>query len=233
MTYKINGLDPSQFSYLSGMSDEALARHNAVRVTADKDRGFPCRVTLEDARAGESLILLHHVSHDVATPYRSAYAIYIRENAAAAAAYEDETPPLFEGRPLSSWGSLDVFRSQKIGFVFQAFYLLPTLTALENVQVPMFEGRLSARRRAERARDGIAGPHCRRTQWSRSLATTTKKAPTMDMFTPSVDSRRAATWWHRTATCCGIFVAAGLAACGGGGSASDDAPGSGAQVTVA
>lgn len=104
MTYKINGLDPSQFSYLSGMSDEALARHNAVRVTADKDRGFPCRVTLEDARAGESLILLHHVSHDVATPYRSAYAIYIRENAAAAAAYEDETPPLFEGRPLGLRG---------------------------------------------------------------------------------------------------------------------------------
>jgi putative ABC transport system ATP-binding protein len=60
---------------------------------------------------------------------------------------------LFEGRPLSTWGSLDVFRSQKIGFVFQAFFLLPTLTALENVQVPMFEGRLSARQRAERARE--------------------------------------------------------------------------------
>lgn len=51
----------------------------------------------------------------------------------------------------------------------------------------------------------------------------------MDMFTPSVDSRRAPTWLHRTATCCGIFVAAGLAACGGG-SASDDAPGSGAPM---
>jgi putative ABC transport system ATP-binding protein len=37
--------------------------------------------------------------------------------------------------------------------VFQAFFLLPTLTALENVQVPMFEGRLSARRRLERARE--------------------------------------------------------------------------------
>jgi putative ABC transport system ATP-binding protein len=60
---------------------------------------------------------------------------------------------LFEGRPLSTWGSLDVFRSQKIGFVFQAFFLLPTLTALENVQVPMFEGRLPARRRLERARE--------------------------------------------------------------------------------
>ncbi|HVW37743.1 MAG TPA: ATP-binding cassette domain-containing protein, partial [Pirellulales bacterium] len=36
-----------------------------------------------------------------------------------------------EGRPLGEWGSLDAFRSQKIGFVFQSFYLLPTLTAAE------------------------------------------------------------------------------------------------------
>lgn len=47
----------------------------------------------------------------------------------------------------------------------------------------------------------------------------------MDMFTPSVDSCRAAIRLYRTATCCGIFVAAGLAGCGGG-SASDDAHGS-------
>ena len=31
------------------------------------------------------------------------------------------------------------FRSRVIGFVFQSFHLLPTLTAVENVQVPMFE----------------------------------------------------------------------------------------------
>lgn len=104
MTYEITGLDPSQFSYLTGLSDDHLARHNAVRVRADKDRGFPCRVSLEDARAGETLILLHHISHDVATPYRSAYAIYIREAASEAASYRDETPPVFDGRPLGLRG---------------------------------------------------------------------------------------------------------------------------------
>jgi ABC-type lipoprotein export system ATPase subunit len=33
--------------------------------------------------------------------------------------------------------TLDDYRARYVGFVFQAFYLLPTLTALENVQVPM------------------------------------------------------------------------------------------------
>ena len=59
---------------------------------------------------------------------------------------------LFEGKTLSEWGNLDQLRSRKIGFVFQSFYLLPTLTALENVQVPMFGTGLSAKQRVEKAR---------------------------------------------------------------------------------
>jgi putative ABC transport system ATP-binding protein len=53
--------------------------------------------------------------------------------------------------PLSKMGSLDRFRSEKIGFVFQSFYLLPTLTAGENVQIPMFEGPLPPAQRAKKA----------------------------------------------------------------------------------
>lgn len=57
----------------------------------------------------------------------------------------------FEDQPLSKLPDLDRFRSQKLGFVFQSFYLLPTLTALENVQIPMFETKLSAAQRVARA----------------------------------------------------------------------------------
>lgn len=57
----------------------------------------------------------------------------------------------FEGQPLSSIANLDRFRAGKIGFVFQSFFLLPTLTALENVQVPMFEGPLNGRQRIAKA----------------------------------------------------------------------------------
>ena len=46
---------------------------------------------------------------------------------------------LFRGRSLNSLRDPAGFRARAIGFVFQSFHLLPTLTAVENVQVPMFE----------------------------------------------------------------------------------------------
>lgn len=57
----------------------------------------------------------------------------------------------FEGVPMSNRGLRNRLRSQKIGFVFQSFNLLPTLTASENVQIPMFEGSLPAAARRKRA----------------------------------------------------------------------------------
>ena len=59
----------------------------------------------------------------------------------------------FEGQPLAALRDLDRFRSHNLGFVFQSFLLLPTLTAVENVQVPMFEGTLGARARAAKAKE--------------------------------------------------------------------------------
>ena len=60
----------------------------------------------------------------------------------------------FRGEKLSARSNrgLDQFRARQIGFVFQSFFLLPTLTARENVQVPMFEGPTrSASERAAKA----------------------------------------------------------------------------------
>jgi putative ABC transport system ATP-binding protein len=47
----------------------------------------------------------------------------------------------------------DRFRRAVVGLVFQLHNLLPDLTALENVQVPMFGTRRSGRQRLERARE--------------------------------------------------------------------------------
>jgi ABC-type lipoprotein export system ATPase subunit len=44
-----------------------------------------------------------------------------------------------------------IYRAHEIGFIFQAFHLLPTFTALENVQIPMFESDLPIWERRDRA----------------------------------------------------------------------------------
>jgi len=101
MTYKISGLDPSPFAHLIGLDEAGLARHGAVRMIADSDFGFPCRVTLEDARRGEKLLLVNHCSHGGDNPYRASHAIFVSEDAREPAIYEDQVPPVFERRILS------------------------------------------------------------------------------------------------------------------------------------
>jgi putative ABC transport system ATP-binding protein len=61
----------------------------------------------------------------------------------------------FEGRAPPSVASWSRIRSRRIGFIFQSFNLLPTLTALENVEIPMF-GVYGRRAREQRARDLLA-----------------------------------------------------------------------------
>ncbi len=56
----------------------------------------------------------------------------------------------FRGTPLSRIDR-DHYRAREIGFVFQSFHVLGTLSAVENVQVPMFETTLGRRQRVERA----------------------------------------------------------------------------------
>ena len=60
------------------------------------------------------------------------------------------------GRDLTTVKDIDRFRSETVGFVFQMHNLIPTLTALENVEVPLRGRRVGARQRRERAREMLA-----------------------------------------------------------------------------
>ena len=101
MTYQITGIDPDPYRHLYGLSDEELASHGIVRMTVTAKPSFPCRVSLTDREIGESVLLLNHVSHDVANPYRASHAIFVTEGAEEAAIYVDEVPPAFGPRVLS------------------------------------------------------------------------------------------------------------------------------------
>src|SRR5882757_5230433 len=104
MTYRITGLDPSPYRSLFGLSDEELAERGVVRMTVNGKPGFPCRVSLTDRDIGESVLLLNHVSHDVANPYRASHAIFVTEGAVELGEYVDRVPPVFETRVLSLRG---------------------------------------------------------------------------------------------------------------------------------
>ncbi len=56
----------------------------------------------------------------------------------------------YQGCPLADL-DIDVFHARQIGFIFQSFHLLPTLSALENVQIPMFESPYPRTERVARA----------------------------------------------------------------------------------
>ena len=63
----------------------------------------------------------------------------------------DEGEVLFRSESLRTLADPSAFRAKNIGFVFQSFHLLPTLSAVENVQMPMFEMPWSAAERRKRA----------------------------------------------------------------------------------
>ena len=55
------------------------------------------------------------------------------------------------GRPLSAERDLDSVRAREVGFVFQLHNLIPTLTAVENVEIPMMAVGVPRRERRRRA----------------------------------------------------------------------------------
>jgi ABC-type lipoprotein export system ATPase subunit len=63
---------------------------------------------------------------------------------------------IVNGHSLAQVRDLDRFRSQTVGFIFQTHNLIPTLTARENVEVPLYESRLSRAARRARAEELLA-----------------------------------------------------------------------------
>ncbi|MEO8623323.1 MAG: ABC transporter ATP-binding protein [bacterium] len=70
----------------------------------------------------------------------------------------DEGQYLFDGEDVAHLGAVDQarFRNKKIGFVFQAFHLMPRTSALENVELPLiYSDRASIKDLGRRALESV------------------------------------------------------------------------------
>jgi putative ABC transport system ATP-binding protein len=65
----------------------------------------------------------------------------------------DEGSIAVDGTPLERLGDLTEYRAAVVGFVFQFHNLIPTLSAVENVQIPMLGRGRARRERRERAHE--------------------------------------------------------------------------------
>ncbi len=130
MTFRILALPKSEFEGLFALSDEALAAQRARRMDPDAVAGMPCRVSLEDAVAGETVLLLNYTHLDTDTPYRASHAICVREHAAEAVPALGDVPfairrRLISARLFDAPGNIvgsDVFEgTQLAGFLAEGF----------------------------------------------------------------------------------------------------------------
>ena len=103
MHFRIRGLPAEPFAELFSLSDADLAQRLAVRCRVEADHGYPCRISLTDARIGDEVILINHEHLAVASPYRSRHAIYVREGEVQFDAV-DEVPQMLRKRLLSLRG---------------------------------------------------------------------------------------------------------------------------------
>jgi hypothetical protein len=101
MTFIIEGLNPAPYSKYFQMSETELATANATMMTADNHSGYPCRAALDHAEPGERLLLINYEHLPENSPYRASHAIFIRENAHAAAHYKNEIPDPIATRQIS------------------------------------------------------------------------------------------------------------------------------------
>lgn len=100
-SFRLVGLDHRRFEPLFALSDAELAAIDAERRIATADHGYPCRVGLEDARAGDELLLLPFEHQGARSPYRASGPIFVRRGARQRRLAPGEVPPYVTSRLIS------------------------------------------------------------------------------------------------------------------------------------
>lgn len=101
MGFQITALSVEQFSHLFGKDSQYLEEAGVERVVVDANPGYPCRVSLQDAEPGETVLLLNYEHQPARSPYRSTHAIFVREWAEEAKPDRHTVPEFLKHRLLS------------------------------------------------------------------------------------------------------------------------------------
>jgi len=99
--FQLVGLDSAEFEPLFDLADDELSKLGAVRRFAIDTPGFPCRISLEDARSGEEMLLLPYVHQPASSPYHASGPIYVRRGARQRILAAGEVPDYVATRLIS------------------------------------------------------------------------------------------------------------------------------------
>jgi len=100
-SFQIVGLSPAPFEPLFSLSTPELAARGIRRVRAAADAGYPCRVGLVDADAGDELLLLPFEHQPAHSPYRASGPIYVKLGARQRTMAVGEIPESVRRRQIS------------------------------------------------------------------------------------------------------------------------------------
>lgn len=102
MNFRIHALPYQDFAPLFDLRPDELAGRRARIVVAEESPGYPCRVSLADARIGERVLLVNHEHLPANSPYRSCHAIFVRERARQAFPAPGTVPEAIARRLISA-----------------------------------------------------------------------------------------------------------------------------------
>lgn len=104
MNFVLKALSGKEFSNLFELEHSELEKLGIMKMIVDQFPGFPCRISLEDAKIGEEVILLNYKHHNVNTPYQASGPIFVRKIATTVNLNINEIPIMFNHRLLSLRG---------------------------------------------------------------------------------------------------------------------------------
>ena len=101
MDFQITALPAEPFVDLFGLDATDLAARQTRRMTVTEYPGVPCRVSLDDAQIGETVILTNFEHQPGDSPYRASHAVYVREGVDQVDLDVNEVPPVIQSRLIS------------------------------------------------------------------------------------------------------------------------------------